>query len=108
MAVMHVGDHAVVVEHTPVMPSCGPSPDAACVRIKHRIPCAMRGRAVWRTVDSHEGVPVGSIVDVRGHDIVSIRVHGGASDENSIMTRTVCGTIVLGWSWQSDQCITRL
>ncbi len=25
-------------------------------------------RAVWRTVGRHDGVPVGSIVDARGHD----------------------------------------
>ncbi len=67
MAVMHVGAHAVVVEHTSVMPSCGPSPAAtSCVLTKHQIPCAMRGRAVWRTVGCHDGVPVGSFVDVQG------------------------------------------
>jgi hypothetical protein len=72
MAIMHVGDHAVVVQHTAVMPSCGPLPDAACVLIKNRIPCAMCGRSGGRLAAMSACI---SFVDVRGHDIVSIRVH---------------------------------
>lgn len=40
------------------------------------------------------------------HEFVSVRVRA-ARDENVFMTWMVCGTMVLCWSSQSDQCMTR-
>ncbi len=45
--------------------------------------------------------PVVLFVDIRGHEFMSIRVHG-ARDEKIRMTKTVCRTIVLFESLQSD------
>ena len=72
MAVMHVGDRAVVVAHTShalVRPIAG----CHLVRADQEPDTVCNVRAVWRTVGSHECL---SFVRERSrHDIVSIRVH---------------------------------
>jgi hypothetical protein len=48
----------------------------------------------------------GFFEDIRGHEYVSMRVHGARGDENMFRTRTVCRTVILCMSLESDTYIT--